>query len=122
MLLGVHIIEKVFIFFYGFPVLVIFVICTHVFLCVHLYVASYDFSLWVLLFGWKIYVCPFDPFSSVQELSKDFDPLVREAAPFTTRRALFGSIFMYPLCDPSRYLSGSQDFSFVFNLNLMILL
>ncbi|PQQ10075.1 protease Do-like 8 chloroplastic isoform X2 [Prunus yedoensis var. nudiflora] len=50
------------------------------------------------------------PFSistqSVQELSKDFDPLVREAAPFTTRRALFASIFMYPLCDPSRYLSA----------------
>ncbi|BFG26694.1 hypothetical protein CerSpe_129690 [Prunus speciosa] len=44
--------------------------------------------------------------SSVQELSKDFDPLVREAAPFTTRRALFASIFMYPLCDPSRYLSA----------------
>ncbi|BBH00322.1 Trypsin family protein with PDZ domain [Prunus dulcis] len=28
---------------------------------------------------------------SVQELSKDFDPLVREAAPFTTRRALFAT-------------------------------
>lgn len=89
----------------------------YIFMLYHMILVS---GFW--LFGWKIYVCAFDPFSSVQELSKDFDPLVREAAPFTTRRALFASIFMYPLCDPSRYLSGSQDFSFVFNLNLMILL
>ncbi|XP_009376263.1 protease Do-like 8, chloroplastic [Pyrus x bretschneideri] len=43
---------------------------------------------------------------SVQKLSKDFDPLVDEGTNFTTRRALFASIFMYSLCDPSRYLSA----------------
>ncbi|KAM5581418.1 protease Do-like 8, chloroplastic [Rosa sericea] len=43
---------------------------------------------------------------SVQELSKDIEPLVLKSTAFTTRRALFASVFMYSLYDPSRYLSA----------------
>ncbi|KAL6135645.1 hypothetical protein ACLB2K_067872 [Fragaria x ananassa] len=43
---------------------------------------------------------------SVRDLSKDMEPLVRESTPFTTRGALFASIFMFSLYDPSRYLSA----------------
>lgn len=71
-------------------------------------------------FCWNFDVCPVDPFRCVQELSKDIEPLVRETTPFTSRRALFASIFMYSFYDPSRYLSGSHIFSFEFISNNQI--
>ncbi|XP_015879414.3 protease Do-like 8, chloroplastic [Ziziphus jujuba] len=41
---------------------------------------------------------------STQNPSKDLCELIRKFAPFTTRRALFSSLFMYSFFHPSRYL------------------